>query len=243
MFGGRCKEFPKQHLLLSGLLLMFTLTVAPAWGLEPYSLDTAAPKASADLPRSLVDHLDAAGLLVFTYSNGLRMPVCEIFWAKTLTVEDVSSGSSKLSYRDLKRGALVGVIHFLPEATEEFREDVHDQKLKPGYYTMRYAVTSDGDIPDSVLLSPVRVDRDPERVLTADQLLRLSLKASGTGHPAIMSMVPIENGIKDSPSVRMDDHGTCIVQANLQVKGRGGAAKELALAMIVVNPLPDDGGS
>lgn len=153
---------------------------ALAWGieLERFSIEPVSPHASEYLPRSFVFGLDAQGSLLFTYTNGLKMPVCKIFWVQTVVGQDGASASNKISYRDLKQGALVGVIHFLEEASEDYREDFHDQKLSPGYYTMRYAVLPDSDTEDFVMLSPVSLDRGLESVLPFDELVRRSRMAS-----------------------------------------------------------------
>jgi hypothetical protein len=233
----------QRFLRLFGMFLAFAFSVGPVWSIEPFSLEDAAAKASTALPQRLVDHLDPNGSLVITYSNGLKMPICEIFWARAVLVEDRSSLSGKLTYQDLKPGSLIGVIHFLPEASEDFREDFHDQKLSPGYYTMRYDITSDADAHDLVLLSPVRVDGDAERILASDQLRRLSRMASRTQQPAVMSLVTTEVSDNDSPSVRMDDEGTCILQVNLHAASHSGPAKKLALAILVAKPIPDNDGS
>jgi hypothetical protein len=135
------------------------------------------------------------------------------------------------------------VIRFLPEASEDYREDFHDQKLKAGYYTMRYAVLSGEDARDFLVLSPVNADRDPDRVLANEQLIGQSKLASHTGQPAILSLVNTEISSKDYPSLRMDESGTCILQDKLHAKSTAAAAGEVVLAVIVANPISEEDGS
>jgi hypothetical protein len=231
-----------------GLLLGLATAInaVPAWGVEtePFSIEPVALHASADLPQKTVDDLDPKGSLLFTYSNGLKMRICEFFWVKTAMAQDSAPGSSKASYKTLKPGALVGVIHFLPEASEDYREDFHDQKLRPGYYTMRYIAMSDTDTIDFVALSPLSMDRDPNLVLPIEELIRLSRKASHTKQPAVMSLVPIGLRSNDFPDVKTDGEGTWTVQVKLRLRpSKGGSMQELALAIVVITPKKQEEGS
>jgi hypothetical protein len=238
---------PKLQLMLFVGLLGVGLAIgaASAWGteVEPFSIEPVAPHASKSLPQTMVDTLDPQGSLLFTYTNGLKMPVCEIFWAKTVAGLDGDSASNKISYRNLKPGALIGVIHFLEDASEDYREDSHDQKLNPGYYTMRYASLSDSDTDDSVLLSPVNLDRSLEPV-PFDELVRQSRAASRTKQPAVMSLVPVALIGNEFPDVKTDGQGTWTVQVKIHVKpATSGSARDLALAIVVVTPKQESDGS
>jgi len=228
-----------------GLLLLacaLVLGAAPAWGAEPYRIEPVELRASDELPRALADKLDLQGLRLVTESNGLEMGICELFWAKAAMGQDHRPGA-KAHYGDLETGALVGVIRFLPEASEDFREDSHDQKLKPGYYTMRYAALPEMDGQDVVLLSPAKGDAEAEQTLALDELKRRSRLASGTHEPAALTLVPPESGKAEFPAIRMDDQGTCIIQVRFQVRVGPNPAHEVPFAMMVVTPHNDEGGS
>jgi hypothetical protein len=227
---------------LLGLVLAIGSTLA--WGTvaEPFSIEPVAPHASKYLPQSIVDVLEPQGSRLFTYTNGLKMSVCEIFWAKTVVGQDGASTSNKISYRNLKPGALLGVIHFLEEASEDYREDFHDQKLGPGYYTMRYAVLSDSDTQDFVMLSPVRLDRALEPVAVGE-LVRRSRMASHSKQPAVMSLVPVAVIGNEFPDIKTDGEGTWTLQIKLHVKPATGSARDLGLAIVVVTPKKAEEGS
>jgi len=231
----------RPHHFLVAVLLATSIYSAPALASDPYAIESAQPKAS-ELPPGMADQLDPHGSVVSTESNGLGMPICEVFWAKAVLLQDGATKSGRLNYRSLRRGSLLGVIHFLPEASDDFREDFHDQKLKAGYYTMRYETIKDDDSRDFVLLSPIRLDGDPRRVLSMDELTQLSRVASRTSRPAVMSLVGIQLGETVSPSLRADDQGTCILQVNLHVQSPTGLM-EFPLAIIVVNPIRNTEGS
>src|SRR5580693_1075533 len=211
--------------LLLGLAA--AINAISAWGVEtePLSIEPVAPHASVSSPQETVDNLDPRGSLLFTYSNGLKIRICEVFGGKTAVAQDRPPVSGDAFYRTLKPGALLGVIHFgvihfLAEAREECREDFHDQKLRPSYDTMRYAAMPDSDTVDFVLLSPLSMDRDPSRVLPIEELIRLSRSACHTKQPAVMGLVPIDLRGDDFPDLKTES----------------GSTQELALAIVVITP-------
>jgi hypothetical protein len=226
--------------------------VNPAWARvpEPYAIEPVQLQASPQLPKALADALDAQGEVVYTHENGTRMNICEVFWAKAITDQDIPAGSSKLLYGNLKPGAFVGVIHFLPEADQEYRKDYRDQKLKPGYFTMRYGVLPAGigehgpEPGDFVVMTPAALDHDPARVVLPGELVRLSRMVSHTKQPAVMSLIEVTAARKTFPDVITDYAGTCVMQVKLHVKPRkGGTPPDLALAIVVLTPLVEGEGS
>jgi hypothetical protein len=231
--------------VFAGLFLaLLCIGAMPAWGVEPYSIEPAQLNPKDHLPGALADKVDQRGWRLSTEVDGLKVSICEVYWVKAASVQERRPGSKSPShYGDLEPGTLVGVIRFLPEASEDFREDFHDQKLEPGYYSMRYAPQSKGDLSEVLLLSPASADRAAERVLSPDELERRSKLASGTPEPALLSLVPPESSKEKAPSVRMDDEGTCIFQVNLPVKSGAGSRHQAALAVILVTPRKEAGGS
>jgi hypothetical protein len=243
----RNQQFVRWGWLLG---LALACSVLSAQGQEPFAIEPVVAKASAYLPKSVVDGLDPEGLRLVTDINGLKTTVCEVWWAKTVAGQENSPATRGILYGSIKGGALVGVIHFLPESSEDYREDFRDQKLRPGYFTMRYGQMPDdpkhkdvNPYRDFLLLSPVSVDREPAQILSTDNLLRFSRLASRTTHPAIVSLVPVNEGYKASPVVRTDDAGTCILQSKLHLSRDGKSLQDLALAVILVTPVKDNSGS
>jgi hypothetical protein len=243
----------QPKLLLPGMLFILSLVFGlamQAQGEEPYGIDLATAKPSAYLPASIVDGIDPQGSRLFTFVNGLKTPVCEVWWAKDVATRENPGGSGKLLYGNLTVGEFVGVIHYLAESSEDYREDFNDQKLRPGYYTLRYGNLEDPEhksqYKDFLVLSPVSVDRDPSKIVATDELSRMSRIASRSKNPAIISMVPLAAGAraKDYPGVRSDDAGTCIFDVKLHVKAeKGGSQNDLAIALILVTPLKENGAS
>jgi hypothetical protein len=173
-----------------------------------------------------------------------------VWWAKAVASQQSSSTSPRVLYGSVKTGALVGVIHFVPESSDDYREDFRDQKLRPGYFTMRYAQMPEdpqhkdvNPYRDFLLLSPVSVDREPAQVLSLNDLLRFSRLASRSAHPAIMSLVPVNTVYKTSPVVLTSDAGSCVFQSKLHAAENGKPMPDLAFAVILVTPLKENGES
>jgi len=249
---GTGKPDSKRRLLpLMGALAML-IGANAAWARvpEPYAYEAVELQASPKVAKALFDGVDPNGLRIFTSENGVKMNVCEIFWAKSVTDQDVKTGSSKLVYPNLKPGAFVGLIHFLPEADQEYRKDYREQKLKAGYYTMRYGVMEAGigehgpEPGDFVVLSPAAFDHDPARVVPPNELNHLSRMASHTKDPAVMSLIEVTTARKNFPDLTTDYAGTCVLQVKLHLKPRkGGSVQDLAIALVVLTPLAEGEGS
>jgi hypothetical protein len=90
----------------------------------------------------------------------------------------------------IPQGTLLGVIRFAGPA-----QDRRGQSIKAGTYTLRYSqypVNGDhqGVAPqrDFALMVPVAEDKDPKSTPGFDALVAMSTKASGTPHPAVLSI-------------------------------------------------------
>jgi len=113
---------------------------------------------------------------------------CELWWRTKIPTGPKSTDDTiTLS---IPQGTLLGVIQF-PAAAQDRR----GQSLKPGIYTMRYSqdpVNGDhqGVAPqrDFALLVPAADDKDPDAAPGFDALVAMSAKASGTPHPAVLSI-------------------------------------------------------
>jgi len=114
--------------------------------------------------------------------------VCEV-WFRTALPAGPKATDQTITL-SVSQGALVGVIRF-PGAGADRR----GQAVKPGVYTLRYSlipVNGDhqGAAPqrDFVLLTPAANDTDPNSTPDFDALVAMSRKASGTPHPAALSL-------------------------------------------------------
>ncbi len=85
--------------------------------------------------------------------------------------------------------------------------------MKPGVYTLRYMLQPvDGNhqgvspYRDYLLAVPAALDSAPADLAVAD-LLKLSRKASGTGHPSVWSLVSADSAPATLPAIAHQDDG------------------------------------
>jgi len=122
--------------------------------------------------------VDPSGVLLFTSGKGVKEEICSIFLAKSAVAAVPPPANS--GYSSIREGALIGIVHLFREATDDYYVDYNNQKLAPGYYTMRYALQTSGVGEhgpiqgDFVVLSPIAMDSEPERVLSLEEVVRLA---------------------------------------------------------------------
>lgn len=113
-------------------------------------------------------------------------------------------------YSGLKTGAFIGVLHFMSAEPRDFR----DQKLAPGFYTLRYALFPPESNPagasrfrEFVVLIPIAADTQPDRSLMLDEVVRLGRLASRNTYPAVVGLIQVNPAYKKLPAVVADDRG------------------------------------
>jgi hypothetical protein len=230
------------------LFLSFGLSVARAQ--EPFSIEPTPKNSANSLPATLRDLLDEPGTRLLTPVNGQNTIVAEVWWRRGIPLEKNTAPSDDIVYGGLKSGSLIGVLRFPPEASDRFREDFRDQKLRPGFYTMRYAqIPNDhahrdaSRYRDAVILIRVSVDTEYTKDMSIEEMLKEGRLASRTRHPAVLSLVPVRTVYKDFPKAVADSSGLCILQAKVHAESSDGHASELPIALILVTPEVEEGGS
>jgi hypothetical protein len=226
-----------SKILLAAVLLAASLVTAQE---IPFSLQSA--DMPADMPKALVGLLNPEGVRLMTTDNGLQKIACEVWFSKTVAAK-VGSGSSNSPYTNLQVGALVGVLRFIEEG-----EDSRDQKLKPGFYTLRYARVGvdlgTGQPADGVVVSPTSADIHVGESLPLEELTRISKLGSRTKNPAVMTLLPFNAAYKSFPSIVADDQGNCILQVKLQVQAAGSQKTDsMPIALLLITPEREDGDS
>ncbi|MFZ0964153.1 MAG: hypothetical protein WAO35_25080 [Terriglobia bacterium] len=215
----------KLHRILGLVLAIQLCAVMSAFGQGSYKAEAIGP-APADVPAAILSTLDSAGVRV---SNAQGAALCEVWLRKVLPTSANPNTSSDVTYGTLPEGAFLGVLHF-PNAATDFRS----QNIKAGYYTLRYGlIPQDGNhmgvnpTRDAFVLAPVAADTNPDKTLTFEELVKLSVQASGTPHPGFLVGVPVSGS--SFPSVVKDDSGKWDVQLKGQQSGG-----DLPLAFTVV---------
>ncbi len=239
-----------MRLKLLFIVLLLIVEAPLAISQEPFSIEPSPKDGATTLPAQLQSLLDQPGTRLLTPINGQNTIVAEVWWRKGIPLGKNPSPEADVVYGNFKVGSLIGVLRFPPEASDRFREDFRDQKLRPGFYTMRYAqIPNDrahkdaNRYRDAVVLSRVSVDTAYEKVLTVDEMLKQSRLASHTRHPAVLSLVPVRTIYKDFPKAVADNSGLCILQAKIHAVSDDGQSSELPIAIILVTPEVEEGGS
>ena len=163
-------------------LILLVLATGVAFG--QYKMEPAG--APSDLAPAFSSLLEQQGVKILSAQGSVY---CEV-WLRTQAPSGPKSTDEAVALPTLPQGSLLGVIRFSGPA-----QDRRGQPLKPGVYTMRYSqypVNGDhqGVAPqrDFVLLVPAGEDKDPSATPGFDALVALSNKASGTPHPAVLSI-------------------------------------------------------
>lgn len=221
------KLFPKA-VFLGGLLLL-ACTCASAQAQE-YKAQTAATPPPQELSAAVRDTL-APGAIQVTGPQG---PLCEIWLRKVVPVKAAPSQELSVAFGQIAEGTLIGAVRF-PGEVKDYRR----QKIGPGVYTLRYALTPvDGNhyvAPnrDFLLLTPAALDLDAGNV-TRDALIANSRKGTSTTHPSVWSLRPPENAASLPAMLHVDDGDLWLVTFRVQTQAGSAAPAPLVLALVVV---------
>jgi hypothetical protein len=166
-------------------LLVFSLLTAAGAAFAQYKMEPAGT-APSELAPEIAAVLQQPGAKVL---NSGGSAVCEV-WVRKDIPAGQNSAEPNVAFANIPQGALLGIVRF-PVAGADRR----GQTLKPGVYTMRYSrYPVDGDHQgvapqrDFLLLVPAASDKDVNALPTYEQLVDMSRKASGTPHPAVLSI-------------------------------------------------------
>jgi len=157
---------------------------------------------------------------------------CDLWWRKSVPVGAKKDVPGAL-YPQFGESTLLGAISFPQPAT-----DYRGEPVKPGAYAVRYALLPNdanhlGVAPnrDFVLLTPAAEDTNPDATPKPDELIELSRKATGTRHPAPLSLVQAQGA---APSLSKDDEDHWIFSASVKLS----SGDELPVAVIVKGTAP-----
>lgn len=196
------------------LLLASFLIAAPVVADPKLEKGVAVPDG---VPAALKERVETQGVRVL---NDAGAAYVEIWLTKALSAEAKAPGAEVL-YTGIPEGSFLGVWRFLSNGS-----DFRGQPIKPGFYSMRYALMpSDGNhigaaqYRDFVLLVPAAADDKPDANLKFDEMVNLSRKASGTGHPAVFPMLSPEK--VSEPTLAKNDQGHWILKAPVTLKSGG----------------------
>lgn len=160
-------------------------------------------------------------------------PSTEIWFRKEIPAQPKNLSADAV-YDRIPESTLVGVVHF----ARGFN-DYRGQSVSAGFYTLRYALMpNDGNhlgvapSRDFLLLIPASADPGPQTAPKFQDLVALSRQASGTKHPAPMSLVPAE-GVA-TPRLSRNDEGDSVFSCAVRLA----SGEEMPLALVVKGTAP-----
>lgn len=164
-------------------LLIFTMAASAAFA--QYKLEPAGA-APAELPAAFKNVLASDGYKV---AGGGDKVVGE-FWLVKSAPTGRQNEEEGVDVPGVPIGSLMGILRLTEKG-----EDRRGQNLAPGIYTLRYAWHPvNGDHQgvalqrDFLVLSPLAEDKDPAAKPSFEELMKMSRKASGTPHPAVLGL-------------------------------------------------------
>ncbi|HUK16332.1 MAG TPA: hypothetical protein VLW65_07945 [Bryobacteraceae bacterium] len=165
------------------LLPIAVLAAAFSVSAQDYKLEPVSSPPPG-LPAAYASLIAAQGYRVV----GPKGAWCEVWMRKSIPTGAKPSDDSIVF--PIAQGTLIGILRFPAEGS-----DRRGQPIKPGVYTMRYSDfpvdgAHQGVAPqrDFALLTPIANDPDPNAAPAFDALVAQSTKASGTPHPAVISL-------------------------------------------------------
>lgn len=164
--------------------LLLVLSAALAAAAQDYKLEPggAAPAETGAFKSAL----EAQSSKIVDTSG---KPYAEV-WLRAAQPPAAKTTEDNVTLGELVHGSFVGVIYFPAAGASDRR----GQSIKPGYYSMRYSlfpISGDhqGVAPqrDFFILVRVADDGDINSTPKFAELMDLARKASGTGHPLVLS--------------------------------------------------------
>ncbi|MBM3999211.1 MAG: hypothetical protein FJ297_06670 [Planctomycetes bacterium] len=192
-----------------------------------YGLGTLSEKGPADAVSEGV--AATLGDKAIRVTRAPSQAVCDIWLCRDWTIEKDVEASGDVLY-PFAPGQLVGVVRFARKSS-----DFRDQDIAAGVYTLRYAHqpidgSHVGTSPtrDFLLLLPAANDRETIP-LEYDRLTELSMEASGTAHPCLLSLQRKEG---DEDVRHNVDRDWWIIRLEGRA-ARGGATKPMTIDIVI----------
>jgi hypothetical protein len=221
-----CAHTPVSSLAVSLFLLV---PLIPGWA-QAGKVEPIGPLTDSAVPTAVCQQLAPKG---YRITLDEPTPSLEIWYRKEAPAQ-AKSASANAVYDRLAPSALIGVLHFLRPSS-----DYRGQSIPAGFYTLRSELMPDdgnhlGVAPsrDFLLLVPPSADPGPETTPNFLDVVALSRKASGTKHPAPLSLVPAEGG--GAPAVTKDDEDHFIFTTSVHLN----SGEDLPIALVVKGTAP-----
>jgi hypothetical protein len=223
-----------SFLRLAGLLLALGLVSAVLSSVasaQSYKAESAAVPVPSEIAAPIAARLSPSAIRV----TGPSGTLCEIWLRNPLPPAATPDTSLGILFGQIAEGSLVGAVRFDSKGA-----DYREQTIQPGVYTMRYMLQPvDGNhqgvspYRDFLLLSPAALDTSLDNVPGPD-LIKLSKKASGTGHASVWSLLPADGAPPTLPGIAHQDDGDLWV-----VFFQAPLPKPVTMGLVVVGHAPE----
>jgi len=185
------------HLVVLSLLSAWSTTL---WAADPQLEKSGAPPDS--IAATLKEQLQTTGLKIQVDGKVLG----EFWMRKELPTAEGSNSGLGIQFTAVPDGTFAGVVQF-PESWKDYK----GQAIPAGVYSLRYGIEpADGNhmgvstYRDFLLLVPVADDKDPAAKYTTQDLVKLSAKAAGTNHPAVLALFPVYDQVTEPKLYKND---------------------------------------
>ncbi|MGC8794392.1 MAG: hypothetical protein ACP5U2_13480 [Bryobacteraceae bacterium] len=188
------------------------LAVLPLFGalaLAQYKYEPAGPPPE-ELAPAIREALQKTGHRILA-PNG---SVFAELWFRAQAPTGPATTEEGVSLTTIPHGSLVGAIRFPGRGA-----DRRGQTIKPGVYTLRLAYypvdgAHQGVSPqrDFLKIIPASEDKDLNATPSYEELVEMSKKASGTSHPAILSVWKLD---KPEPAGLKQQEGDWVLHATI----------------------------
>jgi hypothetical protein len=153
--------------------------------------------------------------------TGASGAVCDVWFVKELPLKPDFKATLNVKY-PLTPGTLVGALRVAEKS--EFT-DFRGTPIAAGVYTLRYGQQpQDGnhlgtsDVSDFLLALSAKTDADPKPIAIIKELHKISAKASGTTHPAILLLLPPDEASEKPALTHEEDRDLWILSVTADGK-------------------------
>lgn len=189
---------------------LLSLALLSAVALAQYKYEPAGPPPE-ELAPAIREALQNTGHRIVAANGNV---VAELWFRAKAPVGSPTS-EENVSLTNIPHGALLGAIRFPGRGS-----DRRGQSIKPGVYTLRLSYyptdgAHQGVSPqrDFLLLAPAAEDKDLNATPSYNEVVAMSNKASGTSHPAILSIWKLEKA--EPAGVKQEGEGDWVLHATI----------------------------
>lgn len=195
---------------------------------DDYTIEEATERP--EVASAVAEHLGAKGHRI----NGPKRGLCDIWFAKNMDVKAGFQKTGTVNY-PFNVGEFIGVM-VVPRRSE--LTDFRGHEIESGTYTLRYCrQPQDGNhigtssTLDFLVALPAAEDQSPAPIEDTQKMMEKSAAVSGTTHPAIFTLLPIEAAPASAKVTAVEDKDFYTLEAVVEAKGTQVPVKLVVVGM------------